>query len=334
MLLELKRWQLLWRAIRDYDIIHFNFGRSIFPSRLATQVNSIQENYPNWISSLYRLYARLLNMNDIPLLHLANKGIIVTFQGDDARQGDFCRTNFKISFANEVNHEYYTAEGDSIKQQIIAKFTQYADRIFYLNPDLGYVLPSTAFFLPYAHIDLRDWRQHSVVKSNIEKPVLVHAPSHRDVKGTRYILEAVNSLQNEGVEFDFALIEGMSHAEARYWYEQADILVDQLLGGWYGGLAVELMALGKPVICYIREDDLKFISQQMRDELPIINATPTTFYDVLKEWLTVRKQEIPERGQQSRAYVEKWHDPLKIAAKLKNEYEIILDSKRSKNRAT
>jgi hypothetical protein len=88
------------------------------------------------------------------------------------------------------------------------------------------------------------------------------------------------------------------------------------------------MALGKPAISYIREGDLKFIPKQMRRDLPIINATSATVYDVLKEWLTVRKHELPKVGQRSRAYVERWHDPIKIAAKLKGEYEAILASKR------
>jgi hypothetical protein len=41
-----------------------------------------------------------------------------------------------------------------------------------------------------------------------------------------------------------------------------------LFAGWYGGLAVELMALGKPVLAYIREEDLSFVDPQMRYELP------------------------------------------------------------------
>jgi glycosyltransferase involved in cell wall biosynthesis len=106
--------------------------------------------------------------------------------------------------------------------------------------------------------------------------------------------------------------------------------VDQLLAGWYGGLAVELMALGKPVISYIRESDLKFIPQEMRKDLPIISAAPATIYSVLKEWLTVRRDELPKVGQSSRAYVEKWHDPVKIAARLKSEYEAILANRKSR----
>jgi len=96
-------------------------------------------------------------------------------------------------------------------------------------------------------------------------------------------------------------------------------------------LAVELMALGKPVICYIREGDLKFIPEKMRQDLPIINANPNTIYHVLKEWLTIRRKELPELGKRSRIYVETWHDSRKIAAMLKTEYELILSSKGKKN---
>ncbi len=158
-------------------------------------------------------------------------------------------------------------------------------------------------------------------------PTVLHAPSHRGVKGTRYILDAISRLKKEGISLELILVEGLSHSEVKQVYERADLLIDQLLCGWYGGVAIELMALGKPVICYIRKEDLKFIPEKMRQELPIINATPATVYTVLKEWLTVRKHELLEVGRRSRAYVERWHDPLKIAAKLKGEYEAIMSSK-------
>lgn len=326
IMIEAKRWLLLWRALRDFDVIHFNFGQSILPSLLTGLDPSSWKSSP-WLRHLYRLYARFLNMRDIALLHGAGKGVVVTFQGDDARQGDYSLANFKISIAQEVGPPYYTAESDAIKRRIISKFARYADRVFYLNPDLGYVMPPQAVFIPYAHIDLRVW-QSPPSKSVPHRLTAIHAPSHRGAKGTNHVLEAVSKLQREGVDFDFILVEGLPQSEARCLYERADILVDQLLAGWYGGLAVELMALGRPVICYIRGDDLKFIPEQMRRDLPIINATPATLYDVLREWLTVRKHDLPELGRCSRAYVEKWHDPLKIATRLKGEYEAIMASKR------
>ncbi len=269
-------------------------------------------------------------MRELPLLRLAGKGIVVTYQGDDARQGDYCRTHFDISIAG-VEPGYYTPRSDALKRQMITQFDRYADRIYYLNPDLGWVLPARARFMPYASVDLRAWQPRSTEKPGHSRPLVVHAPSHRGAKGTRYVLDAVRRLQDEQVPFEFLLVENLSIQEAREAYARADLLVDQLLAGWYGGLAVELMALGKPVICYLREGDLHFIPPGMRQALPLINADPATIYTVLKEWLTTRRGDLPEVGRRSRAYVEQWHDPLKIAATLKSDYADIVDSKRRRS---
>jgi len=328
---EIKRWGVLWRALRDFDIIHFNFGQSIMPQWDSSNTGYRRKHH--WVKFLaYKYYARLFELCDLPVLKRAGKGIVVTYQGDDARQGDFCRANFEISPANEVDPEYYSATSDTHKRFRIAKFFEYADRTYALNPDLLNVLPPQARFLPYSHIDLRDWQPVGNRKPDSGVPVVVHAPSHRGVKGTRYVLDAISRLQSEGVVLELILVEGLSHAEARRVYEGADLLIDQVLCGWYGGLAVEFMALGKPVTCYIREDDRSFVPDEMRRDLPIIDATPATLYKVMKEWLTIRKHELPEVGRRGRTYVEKWHDPLKIADKLKGEYEAILETKRQKGR--
>lgn len=322
---DLQHWKLLWRIVRGFDIVHYNFGKTILPWYFPP-VKYMGSKYPRIFYEAYDLYRRLQDMRDLPLLKKMGKKIVVTYQGDDARQGDRCRANFEISPATEVEPEYYTKESDAHKKHRIRTFDRYADRIYALNPDLLHVLPSRAEFLPYANVDPRDWTP--LVKTDQSRRLtVVHAPTHRGVKGTPYILEAVNRLQVEAkVDFDFVLVEGLSHAEAHRLYERADLLIDQLLCGWYGGLAVEFMALGKPVICYIREDDLKFIPAQMRDALPIINATPATIYEVLKNWLTANKNQLPERGERGRRFVEAWHDPLKIATRLKSDYEAILRS--------
>lgn len=155
-------------------------------------------------------------------------------------------------------------------------------------------------------------------------PVVLHAPSHRGVKGIRFLVEAISQLRKEGIPLEFTLVEGLSHATARSIYQRADLLVDQLLVAWYGGLAVGLMALGKPVICYVREDDLKFIPPSMRQNLPVIGATPASICDVLRESLTSRRRELPEIERLSRSYVEKWHDPLKVARQTKALYECLM----------
>ena len=61
--------------------------------------------------------------------------------------------------------------------------------------------------------------------------------------------------------------------------------MDQLFAGWYGGVAVEAMALGKPVLAYIRDEDLKFVPSKMASDLPIVRATrhdQSSLQEVLK----------------------------------------------------
>ncbi|RME84127.1 MAG: glycosyltransferase, partial [Caldilineae bacterium] len=100
-----------------------------------------------------------------------------------------------------------------------------------------------------------DWRPPPLPQGAACRPVVLHAPTHRGAKGTHVVIEAVRRLREvDGVDFEFQLVENLRHTEARQLYERADLLIDQLYAGWYGGLDVELMALGKPVIAADTED--------------------------------------------------------------------------------
>ncbi|MCS6947727.1 MAG: hypothetical protein NZM12_08945 [Steroidobacteraceae bacterium] len=328
---ELRRWRLIWRAARKFDVIHYNFGTPLTP--LVLNSPSAKGNSGRKLAyETYRRYAALTEFWDVALLSRLRKAIFVTYQGDDARQADFCLSRFEVSIAAEVDEKYYPAGSDELKRQAISRFDYFADKIFALNPDLLHVLPKRAQFLPYAHIDLAEWRPEGSTPGAGARLRIVHAPSHRGAKGTRYVLGAIDRLRNEGLAFDFLLVENLPHAEAQSVYRSADLAVDQLLAGWYGGFAVELMALGKPVICYIRDEDLRFIPSEMARELPVIPAQPASIYRVLRECLTERRTWLAEVGTRSRAFVERWHDPRKIAAFLRDEYLRVLLEKRQRNR--
>lgn len=317
---EQARWQLFARALTKFDVIHYNFGCPIL------NWGALDGRHRWMAAGLGGLYAQFNSAIELPLLKVAGKVIAVTYQGDDARQGDYSRQNYEVNIANEVDGSYYSKKSDEGKRRRIARFSQYADLMYSVNPDLLNVLPTWASYLPYAHIDLSSWLPVDFGNS-LEIPHVVHAPSHKKAKGTAHLLAAVERLKSEGILFRFSLVEGMSNDKARCVYETADLLVDQLLAGFYGGLAVELMALGKPVICYIRESDMHYLPSKMRDEMPIIKADPVSIYDVLREWLTSRKNELKTRGIAGRKYVEKWHSPSIVASFLKNQYEAALDGK-------
>ncbi len=114
----------------------------------------------------------------------------------------------------------------------------------------------------------------------------------------------------------------MSHAEAMKAYRQADLIIDQILVGWYGGFAVEAMKMGIPVVAYICEEDLRFIPEQMAHDLQgaIINANPDNLYNTLAT--VVENPSLLKRYREAGLdYVHRWHNPAYLASITKAAYE-------------
>lgn len=311
---EFARWKQIFRALRDYDVIHYNFGSPLSPLRMRLGGKGALAP----LAALYNLlYGAPFELCDVRWARRRGKVVAVTFQGDDARQGDVAR-RLSIHFAHEVAADYYTPESDRNARRRIAGFARDADLIYALNPDLLAVLPACARFQAYASVDVTEWPADPKPRSGPLR--VVHAPSHRGVKGTARILEAVRLLRAEGLKFEFDLVENMTHAEARRIYATADLAIDQVLAGFYGALAVELMALEVPVICYLRADDLLRLPPGMQADLPLINVTPETLVRVLREWLMAPRGELRERGRRSRAFVQRWHNPTEIARATLQDY--------------
>lgn len=315
---ESARWRLLARALRWADVVHLNFGATIMPPR-ADLVDLPADRAGRARAHAFHLYARLLKQRDLPLLRRAGKVVAMTYQGNDARQGDRL-DRFAISPAAEVGPGYYPPGSDAAKRREIARVDRYADLIYALNPDLLHVLPARTAFLPYANVDPAAVSP-GPPRPGSEVPVVAHAPTNRAVKGTRFLLEALERLRSDGVAFELRLLEGLTSAEVRRELAGADLVVDQVLVGWYGGVATEAMALGRPVVAYVREEDLGPLPAEMLTELPVISASPDTLEPVLREWLTTRRGELADLGARSRAFVERWHDPRGIATRLAADYE-------------
>lgn len=292
-----KKIQFYEKAIKKYDVFHFNWGSTAF----------------SWATSF---------IPPIELGWLKRHGAIiaVTYQGSDARQEDYCLKHFEVTHAMDYTAwELKRAKiASMVKRRHIAAFEKYADIIYATNPDILNVLPSFAKFRPYTKININNVRP--VYISNQEGPLrVIHAPTDRKKKGTRYLVEAINRLQREGYEIDLKLIENLKREDATRQYELADVIVDQLVIGWYGGFGMECMAMGKPTICYIRKDDMHFLPNGMADEIPLINASPFSIYERLKDLLENRSQ-LYDIAHASRRYVETWHDNLKNAASVIDDY--------------
>jgi glycosyltransferase involved in cell wall biosynthesis len=143
-----------------------------------------------------------------------------------------------------------------------------------------------------------------------ERPVVLHAPSSRKRKGTEHVVAAC-----EGLEVDLVILEGLHHDEAFRRYAEADIVVDQLNAGWYGILAIEAMALGKPVLTFLHEEAVRRTEEAFGVAVPLVAVTKETLRDRLAE-LAQAPDDRARIGAASRAYVERVHDADHIADRL------------------
>jgi glycosyltransferase involved in cell wall biosynthesis len=172
-------------------------------------------------------------------------------------------------------------------------------------------------WVPEAHVippglDLRPFTP--VPPSDNPRPLVVHAPSNREKKGTQFVIDACAQLP-----VDLDIVEGVPHDVARERYAKADIVVDQLNAGWHGVFALECMALGKPVVTYLKPELVDRSAEGYGIRLPIVPATKETLADALRplvEHPALRR----DVGAASRAYVEQVHDIGRIADRLVDLY--------------
>jgi hypothetical protein len=246
---------------------------------------------------------------------------MVTFNGCDARQrySTIVRTDYSACHEEDCYGGVCNFRRvDEIKKKRIEKITKYVDQIFAVNPDLLWFLPETARFIPYTVAGFYDLKQGGPVVSGRTLKIL-HAPTDRGAKGTKYILKALRDLAEKYNNIEIILVEKMRRRDALELYSGADLVIDQLLVGWYGGLAVEVMKMGKPVVCYIREEDLQFIPVAMRDGLPIIRADRYNLFEVLCACIE-NPGFIRDRAKASVDFVNTWHDPRYVAGIVSQYY--------------
>ena len=215
----------------------------------------------------------------------------------------------KIIF-DKVNkyHDFIVANTPMISPSLPKK-TQIKDRFIDLNefhPDTQ--IPNE-FLLPKSQT-VRVL--HSFFDSNRSDPL-------KNVKGSPYIYAAIEKLRSEGIDVEYIYVNNVEAVNMKFIQLQADIVIDQLIYGWWGSTSIECMALGKPVICYLNKD-LKcefFKAFPEYTSLPIFEADKETIYLSLKKLVLDPKLRL-HIGKQSRYFSEK-HFNAKINSKLFSE---------------
>ncbi len=122
-------------------------------------------------------------------------------------------------------------------------------------------------------------------------------------------------------DFGFIFGERLPLESAMVLYDQIDVILEQFVIGWYGLQAVEFMAKGRPVVVFIRREDLAQVPNLSEQELPfIIVDHPHDLSEKMRQICEMSREQLYKIGMECRKYVLEHHDVEKIARDLEREY--------------
>ncbi len=149
------------------------------------------------------------------------------------------------------------------------------------------------------------------------RPIRVCHAARNRFKGTDVVLDTIARLKNNH-DFEFVLLQGLSHDDALARMRDCDIFVDQLTneGGWgYGMSSVEAMLFGLTVVSNI--------PQQMATKLgdhPFVQADAATLQDVLEK-LFRSESRCRIHSHWGQDWVRQRHDVQRVGDCLYNHYD-------------
>ena len=263
-----------WRP-DEYDI-NLNLPRNAFWRGQLIQWRALARYLPQ--TDVFHFYfgntlvPRSLNM---PILRAARKKSVMHFLGDDIRGKSLAELEYRKKFDRWLVGSYAA--------------TRWV-------PDAEVVPPG---------LDLREYEPVPPVEC--ARPLVVHAPSDPEKKGTRHVVAAC-----ERLPVDLDVVHGVPHEEAVERFKRADIVVDQMHYLWHGVFAIECMAYGKPVVTHLDAEAVEKTETAFGRKVPVVSAGPEDLEAKLRP--LVESFELRKRlGEEGRAYVEQVHDIDKVA---------------------
>lgn len=232
--------------------------------------------FAHFDSHLFRSDQTRMNEAVLLLARLAGIRLIAVPHGSDV----VYRTRFRTRYDWVGRAQLDYPQWDLVAQREIVRnridlFCRYADLVMPGDSTLARIIPRADLRFQTVVMDC-----DALVPSPPQPrdvPRIIHAPNHRHVKGTDYLIQAVETLRARGIDSELVLIERVPRAQALGMYADADIIADQFVIGAYGIFACEGLALGKPVMTYLSEEQLGDPAFNQ----PLVNTTPENIVSVL-----------------------------------------------------
>ncbi len=274
----------------------------------------------NYINTLSIFANKITRYSDIDILK--KSGTLLSYYGLACDEAALLRVRPDAAALACPGCMQYDKLGRACAETILArrpKAANYAGN-FDFSVSSAYVYAHCHSFFPHA------------VKANIQlpvdvstlpfrpalgksKPLIVHSPTRRGFKGTYFVLEALKILTQWRSDFEFRLVEDLSHAAYLEVMRDCDIYIDQVHSeDAHGVAALENLACGKVVISgngQLNSTDFPFVA-----EAPIVRASadPQTLARRIGDILD-RKNEFEMMADAGRRYVSKHHDHITVASK-------------------
>lgn len=285
-----------WNHLRKYfwffkyNTFHFYFGRTLFKNQM-----------------------------DLPFYKFFGKKVVMEYLGNDIRHYETLVRRYNLpqshSFRQNMNeHDAFVAKRiEKEKKHIDFKLCclpSHMDYALKYNYKIDEVLPLAIDITHLKYNELKAIKEDQVLR-------ILHAPTNREFKGTKYIENAIDELLIEGQPIELIIVENITHNNLIEEYIKCDLFIDQISIGWYGTAALEAMAIGRPTCAFIDDRYFKYISYS--NEIPIINIDNNNITKQLRG-LIENKDKLPEIGLKSRVFVEQYHDIKSLTNKLINIY--------------
>ncbi|MGY3488962.1 glycosyltransferase involved in cell wall biosynthesis [Bradyrhizobium sp. USDA 4011] len=260
------RWLVLIWAIANYDIFHFYNDRGIV------------EPAGGYGSPRFGIAVR-----EMEIYRRAGKRLYTYAYGADHRMREQTLALGEWNFCSECpDPGLYCVCDDAGGAAMLRVIREYSTAV--IAHGLAMKLIPGARNVPYLTVDVSGLSPGQPQGSKDGKLVVGHFPNHAYFKGTKYLQRAIDSLQAEGQAVELVQLSGKPRNEILEAMQKVDLLVDQLISGAFGLTAVEAMALGCPVVCYLHDG----VAVADREACPVIEANPDTIEEVLRQLISDR----------------------------------------------
>lgn len=249
-------------SLFKYDVFHFFSGETLLTRKLRP--------FELWT---YKLFG---------------KKIIMHFVGADIRSEKYLEEKRNDLTPYLKGQQLQNNLSEPYQQKLIEDARKYSDKIIVSTPDLLQIIPEADYVPVFLNFnDINTDADNSQMLSG--KIKILHSPSGFTTKGSEYIHEVLKSIQKkfDNIEIIIPFDENRStkKAYALTRYElletlgKTDIVIDQMLIGWYGLKSIEALSKGCEVICFIEEE----LKQYLFEDTPIYSASILTLEKKLEE---------------------------------------------------